>query len=477
MNMFQSDFITPLRNLPADDPLGIEAWSHSRGLELHTGLALVTCVLSGVAGPMRSFRVPTPGSVGVGCNLIAMEGDGLVSMAASELIEPLCQTQKSLVAKGREFTTKELTDAMYDPGMRLRNSDHLDELRNYNADGSSLSDFGAEGRLDRDAQITPRSVVFDGLARPRFILTGACRGDLAKVLAGCHGGMGFAAWVESLPPKTGDRNRRINELLDGFRGMTADRPSMGVQTINSSETVQLAGLLRFPENDFRWIIRNRKDLLAAALPISSIRSGNCVDETVDEDRADGFLSLYHRVARNAHASRRAHHWLDKNFSDFQAIDEFTRHQRAFTRTVHQSGDGQCVHSAASMPAQMAWTLLLLAGRNNLDEYIIRTVFDAARHLHAETLSLFTEEDRSMRAQRLLKVAKKLVARVISVGPCTRRNLVRCLDKQSLHLHEPVISVMIDHGIFIEKPDGLLELGRVPIKSLAATMLIDINPLP
>jgi hypothetical protein len=290
--------------------------------------------------------------------------------------------------------------------------------------------------------------------------------------------MGFAAWVESLPPQTGGRNRRINELLDGFRGMTADRPSMGVQTMNSSETVRLSGLLRFPEKDFRWIIGNRKDLPAAALPISSFCSGNGGDESaVEEDRATEFIDLYHQVARNAIASRRAHHWLDKNFTDFQAIEEFIRHQRAFTRSVHQSGDGQCVHSAASMPAQMAWTLLLLAGRNNLDEYIIRTVFEAARRLHAETLSMFTERDRSVRAQRLLKVAGKLVARMIKIGPCKRRDLVRGLDKQSLDLHEPVIAVLINHGIFMEKPDGLLELGRVPIKTLAATMLIDITPPP
>jgi hypothetical protein len=118
--MFQCDFITPVQNLSTDDPLGLEAWSTSCGLSPHTGLAVITCVLSGIAGPLRSFQIQTPGDAEIGCNFIAREEDSLISMAVSELIQQLCHVQKGLVMKARDFTTKELTDALYEPNMRRR---------------------------------------------------------------------------------------------------------------------------------------------------------------------------------------------------------------------------------------------------------------------------------------------------------------------------------------------------------------------
>ncbi len=466
-----------MQNLPADDPLGIDAWSASCGFAPHIGLAVITCVLSGVAGPLRSFQIQTPGDAGIGCNFIAREEDSLISMAVSELIQRLCHVQKCLVMKARDFTTKELTDALYEPNMRRRHSDCLAKLRDPEWDASEISEMSVEGKLARDSEMSKRQILFDGLTRPLAIRTGSLRGGVAKMLAGCHGGFGFSAGcVEALPSQTGARNCRVNEIIDAMRGITMERASMGGHIVNALETVRLSGLLRFPEADFEWIIENRRDLPTMALPISSLGdSGAGEGSPVDEMRAARFLTLFQQVAHNAFASRRAHAWMDMYFVQEQSVHEFLRLQRAFTRIVHQTPGPTCVHGAASLPGQMAWALLLLAGRNNLDDYIVRTVFDSAKALHAETVRLFASHDQAILAQRRLVVARKLVARVSQKGPCKRRFLVRGLDEQSLHLHEPIIRVLIEHGIFVERQDGVLALGQVSLKTLAPAKLIASPP--
>ena len=60
----------------------------------------------------------------------------------------------------------------------------------------------------------------------------------------------------------------------------------------------------------------------------------------------------------------------------------------------------------------------------------------------------------------------MVARLASNGPSKRRALVRGFDNQALHLHEPIIAVLIARGVVIERPDRTLEVGTVPVSRLA-----------
>ena len=105
---------------------------------------------------------------------------------------------------------------------------------------------------------------------------------------------------------------------------------------------------------------------------------------------------------------------------------------------------------------------------------VAIVFASARRLLADAVRLFMEHDQFALGERRLAVARKLVARLANIGPCKRRALVRGLDQQSLHLHEPVISALVSLGIITEDAKRLLQMGRVPIHQLTSNNLIDTS---
>ncbi len=457
------------------DPLGVEAWTASRGLKPHVALSLAASVLSGIAGPMHSFPLPSIQLDWSGVNLIGVDGDTRLAMAVAQLTGSIRSKQDALIIRAKEFTASELDDAMYVPGLRHRNADYLAQLGNPEPSDFDVHNTSAESRLERDTEIRSQSVLYDSLTRPRVVLSGSLPPDLPRALAECHGGVGFAAGaVESLPASTSKRNARINQILAAQRGIMVERSSRDNRTKVTQEIAQLAGILRFPKPDFSWLVGDRRDFLTSAIPIASAL-GDDDEAVVDEYKAAGFQDHFGKMAVRTLACRRSRICVSAAFGSDEVIIEFMRLQRAFQRAIHDSPENCRVHCIAGLPAAIAWSLLLLAGNDRLDDYILHAAFDASRRVHADCIRLFLEHDQAALAERRLVVARKLVLRLVSIGPCKRRVLVRCLDQQALQLHEPVIQVLIGFGIVTEDANRLLRLGGVSIHRLTASNLIQAPP--
>jgi hypothetical protein len=457
---------------PSPDPLGIAAWAASNGLDLHTGLAIASSTLSAVAGSMFRFQLPAAYLGAPGINLAGLGSDSLVAMAIADLTSSLATTQSGLIRKAREFSAEETDAAMYQSGPLRHNQDFLTRLGNAGPLSFGIEDHDVESRMAKDSEVSDQAICYERLVRPWFMLTGSLPTNLTPALGECHDGRGFAGGcIVALPDAASKRHRRVSEIIDHLNGVTFPRKSGKVQINASNVTVFLRGILLFSHSDFDWLIAEHRDLLKNALPIASAATPNAEPE-VNEVLAAQFTRLFHTSARCALACRRGHAPVSPMFRTQEAIVEFLRQQRIFLRELQTVPESCRVSEAAKLPATMAWTLLMLAGKTDLDSYIIDTVFVAARRLHADAARLFREHDLANLATQRLTVARKLVRRLAKLGPTKRRELVRGIDKQSLQLHEPIIRVLTDMGIFTESPDRVLEIGLTPLASLSAKQLIE-----
>lgn len=465
MNLFNGSHNTCPQDLPADDPLGLADWAASHALAPATGLAVVAAVLANTAGPSLRFGSGPPATRDApGLNLAGLATDHFLKMAISDLTERLWIMQDQLLIKSREFTAEELDGAMYDHGPFSRTNEQLSALAHSDTAQPDSTVDDLQNQLEQDMEISPKSVNFEKMIRPRFLVQGS---PTPKILSECHGGYGFVAGGVEVLPCT-KRDPRIDELLRLINGMEIMRPPSRNKTKINADTVRLRGILLFQRPDLDWLIARRRDFLGQAIPISSTAD----PMPVDEDRAAHFKHGCRRMASYCLGVRRARAAVAAQFGSKAASDEFLRLQRAFLCEMQQLPEDLRIQEVAGLPAVMAWALLLLASNNSLDEYVLQTAFAAARQVQAAAIQVFREHDQADLAERRLKVARKLVKRLTRLGPCKRRELLRGLDQQCLSIHGPVIQALIDLNIFIEGPDRILEIGTVPLARLEAKQLIE-----
>lgn len=461
---------------PPADPLGLEAWAASRGLGSHTALAIVSSILSAVAGNMFRFDLPASCIGAPGINLAGVDNDSFVAMGIADLTNVLAVAQRRLVGKAREFSVEEIDSAMFQERPAYHKRDFLERLGTPALTAFGIEDHSLENRMDKDMETSDQALCYERLVRPTFMFTGSLPADLTAALGGCHESRGLAAGCfESLPDAGSKRHRRVSDIISHLNGVSFTRESRKIRINESQETAYLRGVLLFPQPHFDWLIAERRDLLTNAIPITSSATAVGHEPQVDEILAARFLHRFQMEVRHALASRRSHSAVSSMFHSEAPTVEFLRRQRAFLRELQTVPESCRLSEAAKLPATMAWTLLGLAGKADLDDHIIETVFAAAHRLHADAVRMFREHDQADVAAQRLTVARKLAKRLTKLGPLKRRELVRGLDQQALRIHEPVIRVLIEMGIFIETPDRVLEIGITPLASLSAAQLIETCP--
>ena len=474
MNLFPENFIHPKRNLPEIDPLGLEAFALSRGLQTHTALATAASCLLGAAGGTAAFW-NSPFAARGALTLLVKEGDIALKMAIAELTSELEATQEKLISHAKTFTRAQIDDSMYQTGPMARNARELAQLGNPNPMARELYDDVQEGRLLADTEVPPQLVRYDGLTRPRVLISGMLpQSGLPKSLAECHDGRGLATGaLMSLPASASKCREFINEVISCLHGISIELSPKTTRTFVTQEAASLSGIIRMAAADYDKVIKEHRALAGIVIPLVSppLAAGKPVQEQpVDELHAHTFLEIFQRTSRTALAFRRAHTPLNFHFPA-ASHGEFLRRRRAYIRHLEDVPEERRLHGAANLPAALAWTLLTLAGRNPLDEYVMATAFESALKLHDEAVALFNVSDQAALAERQLLDARKMVARLASKGPSKRRALVRGFDHQSLHLHEPVFSILIASGMIIERPDRTLEVGTVPVSRLSANSFL------
>jgi len=462
----------PLPSAPqgdsADDPLGIDSWAASCGIAPHTALALAAAVLAGVAGPLARLPAKGPRTF-PGINLAGRENDPFLRMAVDSLVGFLRPMEEGLIKRSQEISSEEMDAVMFEAGRR-RSAPDLIKLGEPGPLDKEYADGDPYDRLRADMQTSEQIIRYEALARARFLVSGRVPQSLAKLLSGYHYGHGLLAGaLESLPRDVPKRNLRLDEYLRCFAGAEAS-PSKR-HKINP-DSVFLKGILFFPADQFEWLVNHRREFLSEAIPVAS--SPDTEATGIDEIRALRFIQLFRRTAQLALASRRGHTSVITDLHSEAAFLDFVTRQRAFLRELQELPDNLRVASAASLPVTMVWALLLLAGRNDRDGYVLETAFDSARRVVDDARSLFVKSDQAALGGKRLRDARKLLTRLAKKGPSPRWELLRGLDQQSLKIHGPVIRVLIELQIITQDQDNLLHLGPVPPHRLSLENLIDLD---
>lgn len=391
-------------------------------------------------------------------------------MAAGELLERLAKRQEGLVRRSNGFSIAELETAYHEGGFLPRNQEFLETIGN--PSGQSGFGLSVDSKLDRDSYGCLQTIELENLFRPRFLASGSLRGEPSKLASGFHEGQALAACLTvPLSPKGVTRDKEIDMLLAAVRGVEVAR-SLTRRTSTQFEMVSLRGLFQFRGDDLNRLARDRRDFVGIVVPLVS----ECVETPieVDEVAAAGFSHRFGRVADLALAYRRGRANFKGDFSDAKSEGQFLSLQRSFLREMQAYPENFRLSAIDSLPARIAWTLLVLADRENIDDYVLHVSFEAAREIHARALRFLEIAENESLARARLKDARKMAARVERLGSCTRRELLRGFDLQSLDHHEPVIRSLIAAGVFRETQEGCLVPGDVPVEQLSPGNVIHFN---
>lgn len=453
-----------------NDLLGIEAWSTSRGIAASSGMVVAATILSTVAANSVSFGLSLPFRSSAAACLGIRDTDTHLRMAVGELLEQLVARQDGLVRRSNGFSITELESAYHEGGFQSRNQEFLESIGN--PTGHSNFGVAVDGMLDRDSYGCLQTIEVENLLRPRFLTRGSLRGDPCKLASGFHEGQALAACLSIPLSKKGvARDKEIDALLEAVRGLDLPR-RLTSRTNPVLESVSLRGIFQFEGGDFNGLARDRRDFVGLVVPLVSEAVETSIE--VDEGAAASFVNRFRRVADLALACRRGRANCEGNFFDPKSDGEFLRLQRGFLGEMQTHPENFRLPAIDSLPARIAWTLLVLAGRENIDDYVLHVSFDAAREIHARAITFLEFAENESLARTRLKNARKMAARVQRLGSCSRRELLRGFDQQSLDLHEPVILSLIAAGVFCETPDGRLVPGVVPVEQLSPGNVIHFN---
>jgi len=452
-----------------DDPLGLGAWAASHDLAPHTALALVGASLANIAGHSFVASTPSFNNGAPGISLAGMAGDVFLQAAINDLLGQFKVRQDALLLKTREYTSQEIDDAMFLHGMTSDATESLRKLASPEP-GDDYDRAFPELQLHKAMEVSPKTIRYEALTRPQFLIYGPPPANPAKVLAECHVGFGFSAGgVEALPDGS-QRNRRVDEMLRFIRGVEITRPANRNRTKVSIETVRMRGIFVFPKADFAWLIDQRREFFCQAIPVTSAPPQQEI--AVDEGKANAFRQAFDQAAVHVLALRRAFHGAYGRFRHDDMANEFARQQRTFLRELQQLPDAYRIDEMAALPAVMAWALLVLARQWDADDYALETALAAARRVNDDAVRLIRTHQQSAIAEQRLATARKLVERLSRLGSCKRRDLVRGLGRQSMEINGPIIQVLLKIGIFVESPDHVLSFGQNPAAQLNCQHFIE-----
>ena len=446
----------------------IAAWAGSHGLDAHAGLVLTGCVLAHVGGESVMFQdsngfngMPPPSFVGV-------ESDVALRSALASLTGPIATTQHALLLKSRQHDNADLEEALAECNRRShRVLDDLQDRENkFGGSWASVSDHGIAG----DTQVERRTVRYESLARPRFQMDGSPPADPAQALSSYHFARAFlAGGVEQLPGDNRRRHQRLDQLARFVRG-----EEITVKTGSHHErvTASLRGGMFFPDQQFEWLMDERRDFLGLFVPVASDASAK-LPIRVDSLSVDKFYTIFTNEMRLLIASRRAFAGAHARIIDPGWLAHYLEMRRDFIRECSAFPAELRTPSIICLPDLVAWTLIRL-GRGELpDDYICTRAFATARHVREKARWIYMSRDNARDAAQRKLLAERLIRRLLRLGPCKRRKLVRGSDDMRLIVHEPVIAVLVKIGVFVETEDKTLTIGRVPTNSLPPTLFIEI----
>lgn len=442
----------------------IAAWAGSHGLDAHTGLALAACTLAHVAGHALMYQ----GSNGLSGmrppSLLGLESDLALRAAFASLTAPIAAIQQSLILKARQHDPADIEAAMTEVN-RL----HLNVANDF--EGRRGSRGRPEDEFASDTRIAGRTTRYEALKRPLMMMENSLPADLGKALTTFHFGRAFlAGGVERLPREERRRSQRLDQIARYLQGAEIP-PSTKSHAPQERLTGSIGGILLLPDFQFEEVYESHRAFLGSLVPVASDPT-TLLPARVDPVEVDAFLRMFSRELHTLIASRRAFAAAHGRFVDPEWAARYMATRRDFLRECSTLPGELRSPAIVALPDLIAWALFRLSGGDIAQETVLAWAFATARHLRHRAMCMFQTRDQAREAAKRQKIAERLIRRLLQVGPCKRRKLVRGCDDMRQLVNEPVIRVLVQIGVFVETEDKTLTIGRLPSRSLSPSLFIE-----
>jgi hypothetical protein len=409
------------------------AWAEYHRVDLDLALLVCAFAAAHTAGPRldltgKGFRkvfVPT---------LIAATENGGFHRAVSCALDPLRDIQLDLIGRYGEIPAR-ASSGKSKPSDEDLHRDCVREMRRqYDPYHGTPSE-----RLNPEEQS-------GGFVR--FLLEGAPPSNPHRELEGYHLHTALALMdVGMLPQSTRARDKRLEaiaSMVNGYRGGKA----------------WIRGFIRIFREDFVSVMEPNRQFMTSSLPVGESEEMGMNAPAREREGKNDFDRIHRTALRGILRLRFDEEEIRADFSDGEAARRFGSLRETYLQEM-PSVD-HLAPACEVLPDLFAWYLLHLAKSDKAcaDEMeIAGHAIAAARTLRRKTVRLHDRQVALRIGRKRHALALRLVNRLEHLGgSCTRRDLVRCLDRQRKDVITPVIEVLIHHRVFACEGRGVLMRG-------------------
>lgn len=393
----------------------LSGWARHHRVDPDLALLICACATAHAAGPRALFEAssirddPAP-------TLIALSNDMGFHQAVQAAIAPFLQIQGDLEERYGHLRRKP------DPPLEFA-------IFTYRI-GSEYSWNRGSPAQDLNPDLQPCGVV-------KFVFEGRLPKMVCRALKRCHLHAAMSVGeIEKLPESPRARENRVEALTWMLSGYSYNQ-------------FGLRGFIRFSEEDLFWLMTKRTGFQCHTLSVSSTEVDVPRVREGDVKAKEGFDVLHKKTARKVTLLRFDRAECGIEFKDRQAAECHQQLRESYRKESsaesHKAPMCEIVHDV------IVWYLLHLASASRLPTDamgIPEHAIAAARRLRRRIAENYDRQDAIVLGRGKRKRAQKLLHRLECLGqPSTPRDLARGLDKQRMDEINPLIKLLVDHGVF------------------------------
>jgi hypothetical protein len=457
----------------------IGSWAVTLGTNADNVLAMAASILTGMAGPGATLRLPWGNVPLQGLNLLVRDGHGNTSMALETLLSPLrifnLQVLQSMAGTNRKMLDHLQAGSFATSPARANpngstESKALQELRNKIMPERSYEEISSSSDL------TPSATVLrlEAMRRPALLLEGARLSELKTLLLGCHR-LSALAVLRLAPELDGpDRKKLLVTLTDLMDGIELKIPQgRTIQGIELNHPAKVNAIFRIDGPTWERLHNESPQLLERSLLVADDTPAGSHD--IRAAGAAAFNDFYSAAINEIGVTRRDGLFLQVGFGSKDAV-MFQKNLLSYN-TACEVLTPDVGLAVSNLPMALAWSLLALRRQMTAqhtahaptDAQIIEFSFAAAGRLLARHHGYLANIESAATRESMLAIAGRLVFKVRGKGPISERNLVRSFTCQKLSIYRPVIDALVNEQVLEVTPEGLLQLGRRSFEDVQPTL--------
>jgi hypothetical protein len=450
------------------DPFSFRSWAPFNGLSTDEAIIAACSILIGlsgknawISGEIESIAVRPP-------HLLYPAGHPLLDTACQELLSAARVMNDGYVENSRQYQRSALHAGLVgrpyeqEEAARLRhkggcfdNSVTDRHERALGDEGRPFSESQMEGRVESDLLSDHKVSRYEALMRPSFLLQGIKPADLVDRIPHCQSGHAVVSGSGSswLAAPQSRKTLPWTAMLDGVDYKLPANKTLGIEETDRRMRVQL-----IVDADIAAIQQAAAQEDSPLLDRSIVLGLESPSEGSIEDYHVVFARQYFaQTVKRVVMNRRSGHTCRGAFRDPQMAWEFMKQKRALYMEIGKSGEGGALAGITYLADTIALGLQTLAYQADSDALVMEWAVPlATRQFRRQLAFLRTCRERGQ-VEKDDQLASRILEKIGTKGPMSRRSLMRCFDQQQAAVFHPVIDRLLETGMVELGADGRLAL--------------------